>query len=183
MNTPSDVLSALYAGKGDEARALADGRALDACEAAAMGDGGALFAALRASDDAHAMFSGDGWTPLHLAAFFGRDECTALLLTAGASHATLSRNSTGNTPLHAALAGMTNPSLVKRLIAAGADVNARGELGITPLHLAASRGDGALCDLLVSHGADLSAQMTDGTTVSGIAEARGHGELAARLQR
>lgn len=181
MNGASDVLTALYSGKMDEARAIASTRQLDACEATALGDTAALAAALAGASDAHAMYSGDGWTPLHLAGFFGRDECAVQLLAAGASLTALSRNSTGNTPLHAALAGATNDALVARLLDAGADVNARGESGITPLHLAASRGNRTLCELLLARGADAGAAMDDGTTPARIAETRGHGEVATWL--
>ena len=50
-------------------------------------------------------FAYDGWTPLHLAAFFGHLDAAARLLEAGASLAAVSRNSLTNTPLHAAVAG------------------------------------------------------------------------------
>ncbi len=181
MNGASDVLTAVYTGKIDEARAIAATRTLDACEATALGDTDALNAALARDPDAHAMYSGDGWTPLHLAGFFGHDECAAQLLAAGASLTAISRNSTANTPLHAALAGATKDSLVARLLDAGADANARGETGITPLHLAASRGNRALCEMLIARGAAVHSTMEDGTTASAIADARGHAEVALRL--
>lgn len=176
------VLHACYLGASELAPPLAGDRPFDACEAAAMGSQGALETALARDPDAHAMYSGDGWTPLHLAGFFGRDECAETLLDAGASLAVMSRNSTANTPLHAALAGATNARLVERLLDAGADPNARGETGITPLHLAASRGDAALCSLLMARGADTGATMDDGTTPADMAEKRGHPALAAELK-
>lgn len=181
MSSASDVLMAVYTGKIDEARALAKTRTLDACEATALGDTDALQAALARDPDAPAMYSGDGWTPLHLAGFFGSDACAAQLLAAGASLTAISRNSTANTPLHAALAGATNDALVARLLDAGADANARGETGITPLHLAASRGRRALCETLIARGANAGAVMDDGTTPAQIAKARGHAEVSAWL--
>lgn len=181
MSGASDVLTAVYTGRIDEARALATTRTLDACEAAALDDTDALQAALARDPGAHAMYSGDGWTPLHLAGFFGSDACAAQLLAAGASLTAISRNSTANTPLHAALAGATNDALVARLLDAGADANARGETGITPLHLAASRGNRALCEMLIARGAEVSAAMDDGTTPDAIAAKRGHLEVSAWL--
>ncbi len=181
MNGASDVLTAVYTGKIDDARAIAATRVIDACEATALGDTDALQAALTRDPAAHAMYSGDGWTPLHLAGFFGRDECAAQLLAAGASLTAMSRNSTANTPLHAALAGATNDALIARLLDAGADVNAHGESGITPLHLAASRGNRLLCETLLARGAVAAAQMHDGTTPANIAETRGHSEVAGWL--
>ena len=50
-------------------------------------------------------YSADGWTPLHLAAFFGHPKIAELLLAHGADVIARSRDANGNTPLHAALAG------------------------------------------------------------------------------
>src|SRR4051812_30243580 len=55
--------------------------------------------------DAVNEFSADGWTPLHLAAFFGHAKIAELLLAHRADVGARSRNPNGNTPLHAALAG------------------------------------------------------------------------------
>jgi len=175
------VLHACYVGAADIAPALAGDRPFDACEAAALGSRGELVTALARDVDAHAMYSGDGWTPLHLAGFFGRDACAETLLDAGASLVAISRNGTANTPLHAALAGMTNAALVQRLLDAGADVNARGESGITPLHLAASRGAAELAESLIRHGAQTGATMDDGTTPAEMATMRGYPELGETL--
>ena len=49
--------------------------------------------------------SSDGWTPLHLAAFFGKEDAVRLLLNKGASVKARSTNPMTNTPLHAAAAG------------------------------------------------------------------------------
>lgn len=175
------VLHAAYVGATDLVPMLLRGRTLDACEAAALGDIAALRSAIESDDDARVLRSSDGWTPLHLAAFFGRDEAVALLIDHGAPLDAHSTNATRNTPLHAALAGATKASVVRRLILAGADVEARGAHNITPLHLAASRGDGALCDLLVTRGADPQAVMEDGTTPAMLATARGFAELGEQL--
>jgi ankyrin repeat protein len=175
------VLHALYLGVGDMVPILLRGRAPDACEAAANGDVAALRSAIENDDDARVRRSSDGWTPLHLAAFFGQDDAVALLIDHGAPLDAHSTNATRNAPLHAALAGATKASVVRRLILAGADVTARGAHNITPLHLAASRGDSALCDLLIARGADAHAVMEDGTTPAQLASARGFGELGDRL--
>src|SRR5476649_1056600 len=50
-------------------------------------------------------YSADGWTPLHLAAFFGHAKVAELLIARRADVNARSRNANGNTPLHAALAG------------------------------------------------------------------------------
>lgn len=175
------VLYACYVGATELAPLLRGDREYDACEAAALGDLKSLNAALDRDADLISRRSSDGWTPLHLTGFFGRDQCAAYLIDNGAPLDALSTNAIRNTPLHAALAGATNPTLVRRLIFAGADVEARGENGIQPLHLAASRGDQTLCELLMSRGADPHAFMDDGTTPAKLARARGFTTLADML--
>ena len=49
--------------------------------------------------------SHDGWTPLHLAAFFGKLDAARLLLNKGAAVNARSTNAMQNMPLHAAAAG------------------------------------------------------------------------------
>jgi len=176
------VLHACYVGAIDLAPLLRGTRPYDACEAAALGDLTALNEALDRDADLISRRSSDGWTPLHLAGFFGRDGCAAYLIDNGAPLDALSTNAIRNTPLHAALAGATNATLVRRLIFAGADVDARGESGVRPLHLAASRGDQTLCELLLSREADPMPVMDDGTTPADLAEKRGYPELAAKLR-
>jgi ankyrin repeat protein len=175
------VLHACYVGAAALAPQLRGPRAYEAAEAAALGDLSAIDAALSADADVISRRTRDGWTPLHLACFFGREDAAMMLVDNGAPIDALSTNATRNTPLHAALAGACVPALVKRLIMAGADVTALGEHSITPLHIAASRGDVALCDLLIARGAKPHAAMEDGTTPAQLAAARGFSELAEKL--
>lgn len=177
------VLFCVYLGATDIAPLVRGARPYDACEAAALGDLKQLNEALDRNADLISRRSSDGWTPLHLAGFFGRDECAAFLIDNGAPLNAMSTNATRNTPLHAALAGNTNPTLVRRLVFAGADVSARGETGVTPMHLAASRGDTVLCELLIARGADPQAHMDDGTTPGELATKRGHHELGEMLAK
>jgi ankyrin repeat protein len=100
---------------------------------------------LLAADPAAAdTYSIDGWTPLHLAAFFGSAEAADLLLSHGADHRRIARNTVANTPLHAALAAK-QLALVERLLNAGADPELACE-GYTPLAIAEAAGfeDGAV---------------------------------------
>lgn len=177
----SVVLHACYIGAPELAPLLLSGRPPSACEAAALGDVEALRFAIENDDDSRVLRSSDGWTPLHLAAFFGNVDAVILLIDHDAPLDALSTNATRNTPLHAAFAGANNATIIRRLIFAGADVCAKAASNITPIHLAASRGDYSLCDLLITRGADPHALMDDGTTPAMLAEQKGFSELSNHL--
>jgi ankyrin repeat protein len=53
---------------------------------------------------------------------------------------------------------------VQKLISKGADVNAKDNIGMTPLMAAAEEGRKDVCELLISKGADINAQDKDGKT-------------------
>jgi ankyrin repeat protein len=177
----SPLLFALYNGAQPIAELLRGFRPLDIFEAAAFNDARRV-AELGAADPLLIQgLSPDGWTPLHLAAFFGARESMFVLLGLGAPLAVVSRNPIANTPLHAAIAGAAGESLAPLLIAFGADVTAVAGEALTPLHIAASRGFEALCRLLLSRGADRQAKGADGKTAAAIARERGHATTAALL--
>ena len=176
------ILSAIYGGRTELAARISRMHAADLCEAAALGDE-ARVAALLEKGDPPGRRSGDGWTPLHLAAFMGHAAAAKALLARGAPVDAVSSNAMANTPLCAALAGRGSADVVRLLLDARADVNFRAELGVTPLHLAASRGADPLVQLLLERGADASARMDDGTTPAAIAASRGHAATAAALER
>lgn len=175
---PSELLMALYMGDHERANTLATGAALTLPELAALGD--LLHVAdhlAQHADDLHDL-SGDGWTALHLASFFGFANIVVALIRAGASHTAQSRNEQGNTPLHAALAGKCDRTVVCALLAADADASAIDAQGYAPLHLAASRGNRELSELLIVCGAWKDIQTPDGKRAADIARDRGHAELA-----
>ncbi len=123
----------------------------------------------------------DGWTPLHLAAFFGHPELAQALLYRGASVDARSTNAMRNTPLHAAAAG-GKTNLVKLLLEHGADVNARQEGGWTALHAAAQTGNRPMVEALIAGGADLQARAANNQSPLDLALLKGHREMVALLE-
>ncbi|HEX4229880.1 MAG TPA: ankyrin repeat domain-containing protein [Bryobacteraceae bacterium] len=121
--------------------------------------------------------SGDGWTPLHLAAFFGHDDLVEALLDRGASIEARSTNAMKNTPLHAASAGRHIATL-RLLLEHGANANATQEGGWTALHAAAQNGDRETSELLLAHGAHVHARAGNNQCALDLALTKGHHELA-----
>jgi ankyrin repeat protein len=127
-------------------------------------------------------YSADGWTPLHLAAFFGHAKVVEMLLAQQADVTARSRNANGNTPLHAALVG--NHKLVAGLlIGRGADVNAADAQGWRPLHLAAANNNLDAITALIAQGADVSAENGEGLTPLSVAQEKSHRQAAALLRK
>lgn len=155
---------------------------LDIFEAAALGSVSRLGALLDADPAAVESFSGDGWTPLHLAAAFGGPEAVRSLLERGANVRAASRNPQQNQPLHAALALSGDLATIRLLLDAGADVNAQQAGGFAPLHSAASAGRREAAELLVARGANPAQTDHHGNAPSHYARLRGHGELAEWLE-
>jgi ankyrin repeat protein len=154
---------------------------LDVFEAATLGYAERLRERLDEDPTRATAFSSDGFTALHLAAFFGKAESTRILLEAGAEVNVYSRNGFGVQPLHSAAAGR-HTEVCRLLVAAGADVDARQREDYAPLHEAAQHGDPELVELFLSAGADPTARMSNGQTPADTAEASGHHDLAVRLR-
>lgn len=154
---------------------------LDFFEATALGELEQLQALIAADPEAVRQVSGDGWTPLHLAAAFAGPETVGLLLERGASVDAVSRNPQRNQPLHAAIALGKETATIRLLLDAGANVNARQAGGFTPLHSAAAAGKGKAVALLLERGADPGLADDQGKRPADFARERGHNAVAEML--
>ena|SRR5581483_2410545 len=179
----SAILTAVYHRQKEIVNLLVSrGVALTLFEACAAGE---LERAERLiADDPAAInaFSGDGWTPLHLAAFFGHTKITELLLAHGADVAARSKNANGNRPLHAALAG-NHTFAAGLLMGAGADVDSSDAAGWRPLHIAAANNNLDAMKTLIAQGADVHAANGEGKTALSLAQEKNQREAVALLKR
>lgn len=137
-NGESPLMAALYRGHHDVVDAVIEaGAEIDVFAAAATGRIGDL---RRSANDATVnSYAYDGWTPLHLAAFFGHLDAARVLLDAGADVHAVSQNTLTNTPLHAATAGK-HADVALLLIDHGADGQPADSGGYTPLQIATQNG-------------------------------------------
>ncbi|MFL6352830.1 MAG: ankyrin repeat domain-containing protein [Bryobacteraceae bacterium] len=125
--------------------------------------------------------SDDGWTPLHLAAFFAYPDLANALLDRGADVDARSTNSMRNTPLHAAAAG-GSIDLMRLLLERGADANAVQEGGWTALHAAAQSGHREMVEVLLAHGAHVNTRAENNQAPLDLALTKRHQEIARLLE-
>ena len=179
----SPAMQALYRGETAAAERLVPDEP-NIFEAAAFGRVRRLRKLLDAEPELARAYSGDGFTALHLAAFFGRPEGVALLLERGADvNAVATSEQIGPVqPLHSA-AAMRQLESARLLVERGADVNAGQAGGYTPLHEAAANGDDELARLLLAAGADPRSRNEDGRTPADLAAERGHEGVLTLLHR
>lgn len=177
------ILTAVYYGAHEVTELLrARGARLNLFEAAALGETARLREILEEEPARINELSHDGWTPLHLTAFFGHVEAAGFLLDRGASVKPLSRNRMANTALHAALAGRRS-AIAHLLVSRGADIRVADGAGWTPLHHAVYNGDQACTALILEAGADVNTRNGKGQTPLEVALERGDPAIADLLRR
>jgi ankyrin repeat protein len=161
---------------------MASAGPLDIFEASAVPGGAERVAALLDLDPAlTGAVSADGFTPLHLASYFGSEAAARTLLERGADPDAVSRNPMALRPLHSAAASRSL-AIVKLLVERGAEVNARQHGGWAPLHAAALNGDLAMVEYLVAHGADMNQKSDDGKATLDLALEKSHGPVVEWLR-
>lgn len=176
------LYEAVRAGDAARVRAIVDADSSLAIFAAAMqGDAAALEALLAANRSLVTAVSPDGWTALHLAAFFGGTEAVRALLNKGAAPTARSINAMANLPLHAAAAGRHN-AIAKLLIDHGAPANARQHGGWTALHAAAQNGDIELAEILLDAGAEIDARADNNQCALDLALTKGQQRMVEFLE-
>jgi ankyrin repeat protein len=155
--------------------------ALDVFEAAAFGDVDRLTELLTSEPTLVNSYSGDGFTALHFAAFFGRFEAAALLIERGAEVDAFGRGWMTGTAMHSAVSRLQS-DVLRILLEAGANPNVRQSAGWTPLHAAAMNGDLASVELLLASGADPAATNDEGRSVIDLATESGDQATADRIR-
>ena len=168
----SAVLTARYHRQDEALEALlAAGPELDVLDAAATGRLDVLRAHVEADPDALGARTPEGFTPLHLAAFFGGGAAVRLLLAAGMDADADQENEARVRPLHSAVAARDHDA-ARALLEAGADPDCVQQGGFTPLLAAAHHDDAELAALLLRHGADRTLAADDGRDPAAMAGPR-----------
>lgn len=120
-----------------------------------------------------------GWTPLMVAAAWGRSDIVQRLLPAGMANA---RDGFGLSALD--LATMSEDGLgALHLLLDGERVNAANDGGMTALHWAAGAGNLSAVQALLAAGADAQALTREGASAVALASSNGHAGVAEILQQ
>jgi ankyrin repeat protein len=176
------LLAAYYGAKDIVAFILEFGGRANLFEAAAVGLSTRVIFLLIEEPGALNQFSHDGFTVLGLASFFGHLSIVEFALEHGAQVNLPSNNKMQVMPLHSA-AAHRHLAIAKRLLDAGAEVNAKQHGGWTPLHSAVQNKQIALVELLLERGADPKLSDDAGLTALAIAQTAADEKCIALLRK
>jgi len=177
----SAVLFALYHRRRDLADVLLSADPdLNVFDAVAAGERDIALSLLDDAPEFVGARGADGFTPLHLAAFFSHLDLAEALLSRKADPDAVAENPMRVRPIHSAAAAGSTP-IVAALLGAGAAVDAAQEGGFTALHAAALHGNGEMVRLLLDHGADPARPTGDGRTARDLAASKKHHAVVAML--
>jgi ankyrin repeat protein len=177
-----ELFEAVRAGDSARVQALVDADPTLAIFAAAMqGQTEQVEQLLSANRSLVSAVSTDGWSALHLAAFFGAADTARTLLNKGADVNLRSTNAMQNLALHAAAAG-GHAEIVKLLLDRGAPASARQHGGWTALHAAAQTGNLEMAQALITAGADVSARAENNQQPLDLALTKGQQKMVDFLE-
>jgi len=151
---------------------------LDVFEAAALGEATRLRALLANDPGLVKAQSSDGFTPLHLACFFGQVEAAETLVQRGADANAVSP---GRIAVIHSAAASRNAALIKLVLQAGANPNLQQQGGYTALHEAAMHNSVERAKALLDAGADSTIRSDKGLTAAEMAEHEGSKEVLELL--
>jgi ankyrin repeat protein len=176
------LIAALYHGMRAAVELLLElGVHVNIFEAAAIGDDATVAYMLDHAPELLHEFSYDGWSPLHLAAFFGAYDTAELLIKRGSDVNAFSRNNLVNMPIHAAAAAKRT-AIVQLLLANGADPNVQQRGGWTPLLQAVDNYNIGMVKLLLDYGADPGIAQHQGKNAIQLAEEKQYEDIAELLR-
>nr|WP_223158783.1 ankyrin repeat domain-containing protein [Wolbachia endosymbiont of Pentalonia nigronervosa] len=106
---------------------------------------------------------GDGWTPLHYAAFYDKLDTVKFLIDQGAYIKAKAANDFDKKPMHVAAQGGSK-DVIEFFLSKGVNIDDTDQNNCTPLHYAAWQGELDTVKFLVSQGANVNAKDNKGNT-------------------
>lgn len=153
---------------------------LDIFDLSALGGVGQISHILATNPKVVHEYSGDGFTALHLACYFGHDDVAKLLLENGAEVDKVAMNGSDLRPLQSAVASL-HIDVVNVLLEFEPDVNVQMMGGFSPLMSAAALGSSEIVALLMNNGANVAQKADDGRMACDFAASGNHEDLAEAL--
>lgn len=123
----------------------------------------------------------NGWSLLHCAVYTGNIQICKLLLDNGCFINAI--DNYGTSPLHVAIHGNGDLSMVKFLCKSGACMDLKSLSGISPLIRAVMCRNYAVCNYLIAEGCDVSITTVGGATAASIANMKGYYQIQQLLKK